>query len=306
MRCDVLIVGAGPAGLAAALTLGRANKRVLLCDAGPRRNAAATHIHNFVTRDGAPPDAFRHVAREQLAAYLGVVVRDDAVVGIAGERGAFQVALASGEVARARRVLLCTGMIDELPEIEGFRELWGRSIFQCPYCHGWEVRGSRWGYLASERTAAHLGIFATTLRGWTRDVVVFTGGAVEVADDVRAGLHAAGVLVETAAIERLHAPGGRLTAVALAGGAIVPCDALFAHPPQRQVRLVEALGVALDEQGFVRADPMTRETSVPGIHAAGDLATPMQAATAAAAFGMMAAAAINVALTREMAVAGEL
>ena len=207
MDVDILIVGAGPAGLAAALTLGRANKRALLCDAGPRRNATATHIHNFVTRDGTPPDAFRLVAREQLAAYPGVVVRDDAVVGIAGERGAFQVALASGEVAGARRVLLCTGMIDELPEIEGYSELWGRSIFQCPYCHGWEVRGSRWGYLASERTAAHLGMFATMLRGWTRDVVVFTGGAVEVADDVRAGLHAAGVRVETAPIERLHAAG---------------------------------------------------------------------------------------------------
>src|SRR5262245_55977893 len=147
MRYDVVIVGGGPSGLSAALALGRARKRVLLCDSGPRRNAAAGHIHNFVTRDGTPPDEFRQIGRQQLAGYPSVEVRDARVESISGTRGAFRVDLTSG-VAEARRVLLCVGMVDEMLPLDGFRELWGRAIFQCPYCHGWEVQDRRWGYLA--------------------------------------------------------------------------------------------------------------------------------------------------------------
>ena len=142
MLYDALIVGAGPAGLSAALTLGRARKRVLLCDAGPRRNAAAEHVHGFVTRDGVTPADFRRIGRQQLEPYRNVEVRDVAVEKISGERGAFEVRL-TGRQEQARRVLLCTGMIDELPGGDGFRALWGTSIFQCPYCHGWEAQDRR-------------------------------------------------------------------------------------------------------------------------------------------------------------------
>src|SRR6188768_1204343 len=138
MTFDVVIVGGGPAGLSASLALGRARRRVLVCDAGLRRNAAATHIHNFVTRDGTSPDDFRHAARQDLARYSSVEMRDVGVLSVSGTRGEFQVELGSGAVS-ARRVLLCAGMIDELLPIEGYSELWGQSIFQCPYCHGWEV-----------------------------------------------------------------------------------------------------------------------------------------------------------------------
>ena len=128
---DVAIVGGGPAGLAAALALGRARKRVLLCDAGPRRNAMAEHIHNFVTRDGTTPDDFRRVARQQLATYSNVDALESRVASISGVRDAFHVEL-PGSVIDARRVLLCTGMIDDMLPIDGFRELWGRAVFQCP------------------------------------------------------------------------------------------------------------------------------------------------------------------------------
>src|SRR5688500_16380449 len=143
---DVLIVGGGPAGLSAALSLGRARKRVLVCDAGPRRNAAAEHIHGFVTRDGTPPDEFRRIARAQLEPY-GVEIRDTGVKSISGKRDAFDVQLQSGPV-KARRILLATGMIDEFPDIDGFRELWGKSIFICPYCHAWEVQDRRFAFIA--------------------------------------------------------------------------------------------------------------------------------------------------------------
>jgi thioredoxin reductase len=298
MPYDVIIVGGGPAGLSAALALGRARKSVLLCDAGARRNAAAEHIHTFVTRDGTPPNEFREIGRQQLAPYRSVEVRDVRVESITGARGAFDVTLATGSV-KARRILLCTGMVDEMLPLDGFRELWGRSIFQCPYCHGWEVQDRRWGYLARSLEALH---FPMVLRGWTREVTVFTSGAFDVPADVRDRFGAAGIRIETREVARLVARENRLSSVQLSDGADVPCEVLFAHPPQRHVELVRTLGPSLDEGGFVRVHAMTCETSIPGIYAAGDLMTRMQGAILAAAYGVQAASVINHELTAELAV----
>jgi thioredoxin reductase len=305
MLYDVLIVGGGPGGLSAALALGRARKRVLLCDAGPRRNALAQHLYNFVTRDGTPPAEFRDAARLQLGKYPSVQIRDEPVRAIEGSRGAFQIRLGAEEVG-ARRVLLCTGMIDVLPAIEGFAPLWGHAIFQCPYCHGFEIQDRRWGYLASQQNAAHLLPFALQTRAWTRDIVVFTGGTFELPEADRARLQAAQIRVETAPIARLIGRDGQLEAIELQDNTRVVRDALFTHPPQRQVDLVRATGVALDDDGFVRIDAMKRETSVPGMYAAGDLTTRMQGAIFAAAAGTQAAAAINLELTMELVESGAL
>lgn len=305
MLHDVLIIGGGPGGLSAALALGRARKRVFLADSGPRRNALATHIHNFVTRDGTPPDDFRRTAREQLAAYPGVTIVDGRVDAISGTRGAFRARVGS-ETVEARRILLATGMVDEMLPIPGFRELWGHSIFQCPYCHGWEVRDRRWAFLAHPATASHLLPFALMIRGWTREVTVLTNSAIEIPDDARDQLAAAGIRVETAPIERLVADGTRLARIELANGMVVAADALFAQPPQRQTELVRSLGLALDDDGYVKVDPMKRETSIQGIYASGDVTTRGQAAIFAAASGTQAAAMINVELTMELALAGTL
>lgn len=302
---DVVIVGGGPAGLSAALALGRARKRVLVCDAGPRRNAAATHIHNFVTRDGTPPDDFRQTARQELAHYPNVEVRDVAVAAVSGLRGDFRVELSEGAV-QARRILLCAGMVDELLPIEGYRELWGQSIFQCPYCHGWEVQDRAWGYLARLDHQGHFLLFAQQLRAWTKNLTLFTNGTHHLPEETRETLETAGIQIETNLVTRLIARNGKLTGIALENGKVAVCEALFSHPPQRQIDVVRSLGVELDDDGYVKVDPMKRETSIPGIYAAGDLATRMQGAILAAASGTQAAVVINLDLTMELAPLGML
>jgi thioredoxin reductase len=288
MDFDIVIVGGGPAGLAAALTLGRARRRVLLCDSGPRRNAAAEHMHNFVTRDGTPPQEFRRIGRAQLEPY-GVDIRDAPIEAIRGERGAFEVTI-GGERVGARAIVLCTGMIDELPPLDGLAPLWGTSVHICPYCHGWEIRDGRFGYLA---THAERLTFPVMLRGWARELVVYT--QLEIPPEMAELFAAVQIRVERRPIVRLQAERGVLASVELADGERVACDALFLHPPQRQVALVGSLGLATDAAGYIAVNEM-RETSVPGIYAAGDLITPAQTAISAANAGTLAAGAVNHAL----------
>ena len=296
---DVVIVGGGPAGLSAALVLGRARKKVLLCDAGVPRNALAEHIQGFVTRDGTPPAEFRRIGREQLKPY-DVEYQNARVLGVERVGPRFQVSLEGGRTVESRRVLIATGMVDEVPELPGYRELWGQSIFQCPYCHGWEVRDQAFGVLA---TAEHFLDFALFLTGWSKDIVVFTEGAFPVPAEQRLRLERAGVRLESRRIRQLLARDGHLHAVELEDGARVERQILFARPPQSQTQLVRQLGLALNEQGFVRVDEH-KKTSVEGIHAAGDLTTMLQGALIAAAEGAMAGYMMNHALNVEAATQG--
>lgn len=286
---DVVIVGGGPAGLSAALNLGRARKRVALLDAGTPRNARAHGIHGFVTRDGTPPAEFRRIAREQLAKYPNVEIHDAWVESVSRDGEVFSV-VAETRNLEARRLLLAVGMIDELPDTPGYRELWGRSIFQCPFCHGWElIEDPRGGRTALGVLATHPMMieFAFMLSGWSRDLVVFLGEGIPITDEQRARLAAARITLEERPIHALEAEGGELARVVLEGGERVRRQALFARPVQRQVALVSSLGLALDEMGFVKVDEH-RKTSVAGISAAGDLTTMRQGAVIAAAEGAMA------------------
>jgi thioredoxin reductase len=236
-------------------------------------------------------------AREQLEQYPNVETREAHVEEVTGKQGDFSVRLSTGPVS-ARRLLLCTGMIDEIPPIDGMRELWGTSVFQCPYCHGWEVQDRRFGYLAG---SVEMLEFPLLLRGWTRDVVLLTDGKITVPEEVAARLSDGGIDIEQRPIQRLVGDGDHLTHIEFAGGDLEPYDVLLARPPQRQVDLVRSLGLALDPKGFVRVDEMHRETSIPGIYAAGDLTSPGQGALFAAADGTRAAGMLNHALTVELA-----
>ncbi|MEO8553941.1 MAG: NAD(P)/FAD-dependent oxidoreductase [Kofleriaceae bacterium] len=299
---DVAIIGGGPAGLAAALALVRSRKRVVLFDCWPPRNAAATEIRGFVTQDGTPPAEMRQIARDQLAAYPSFALRDDtAVRSVDGTCGRFEVAFDGGSIG-ARRVLLCVGLVDVLPTLPGYRELWGTSVFQCPHCHAWEVRDRAFGYLAPDE---HCADWSLLLRAWTRDLIVFTNGNFEPPPALVAELETAHVRLEQRKLAGFRIAAGKLAEVRLADGTEVVRDVMFVRPPQRQTELVAGLGLALVSRDLVKTSD-SFETSIRGIYAAGDLQTHTHGALVAAANGAFAAHALDEELTRELVLAGAL
>ncbi|MEO1269474.1 MAG: NAD(P)/FAD-dependent oxidoreductase [Myxococcota bacterium] len=289
---DVLIVGGGPAGLTAALYLGRALKSVAVVDRGNPRHAVSEGVHNFVTRDGMAPDALRATAWEQMQPYQRVARRNVGVARVQPIEDSWLATLDSGEQLSSRAVLLATGVIDEHPDIAGYNERWGHSIHHCPYCHGWEMRERPLGVLASGETAGHM---ASLLRGWSEDVVLFTNGEpLDPQADVR--LRQLGIPTFHSPIVRLEGDGGELDRVVLEGGEAIERRGLFVAPRQRQVSLIETIGLELDDNGYVVTDPFG-ETSRPGIWAAGDLTSRYQQVVEAAAQGARAAVMINASLT---------
>ena len=283
---DVVIVGGGAAGLSAALVLGRARRRVAVIDAGTPRNAPAARMHGFLSRDGMPPADLLAAARAELRSYaVGLI--DDRVVEITDR---FTLQLAGGHTMRARRLLLATGAVDELPDISGARERWGRDFLHCPYCHGWEVRDQPIGVLGTGPGSvdhAHL------LRQWSDDVIFFAHTYPITASE-RAALQARGVRVVDGLVARFLVTDDRLNAVQLTDRSAVPRAAVFIRPALHPSAdgLIDALGCEVDQGGFVRVDANGR-TSVFGVWAAGNVANPRAQVITAAGEGSAAAIAIS-------------
>ncbi len=300
---DVVVVGAGAAGLSAALVLGRACRRVLVCDGGPPRNAPSPAVHAFLTRDGTPPAELLAIARAQLKPYDTVQVRPLRVTAIERQRGVFAVraGAASGEGPAvpftARRVLLCTGVIDELPPLAGAMELWGRGVLHCPYCHGWEVRGQPLAVYGKGKTGTGLSLLVSR---WSEDVVLLTDGPSGITPRGLARLRAQGVRVCSDPIARLVGSSkGDLRHVLFESGQKLPRTALFLHAEQRQRSdLAAQLSCRLTGTGAVWTDK-NGQTSQPGVYAAGDLDPGPQQAIIAAAEASWAAIKLNEALTKE-------
>jgi thioredoxin reductase len=289
---DVAIIGGGPAGLSAALVLGRARRRVVVIDAGAPRNAPAAHMQGFLSRDGTPPAELLSAARAEVRHY-GVEIIEYRVLGATA---GFALRLAGGRTVQARQVLLATGATDELPDIAGARERWGRDFLHCPYCHGWEVRDQPIGVLGTGPGSVE---HAHLLRQWTDDVILFTHTAAVTAEE-RATLHARGIAVVDGTVERLVVGDDQLQAVQLADGRTVARDAVFIRPALRAYAdaPAAALGCELLAGGLVRGGADGR-TSVPGVWAAGNATNPRAQVITAAGEGSAVAIAINTQLVED-------
>jgi thioredoxin reductase len=284
---DVVVVGGGAAGLNAALVLARARRRVAVVDAGDPRNAPSAHMHGFLSRDGMPPAQLLAVGRTEVAGYGGELVADRVVRIDEG----FAVHLAGGATLGARRVLVATGLRDELPDVPGLGERWGRDVLHCPYCHGYEVRDRQIGVLSS----LHLGLL---LPEWSADVVFFPHRN-ELTADERERLVARGVHIVDGEVTGLAVDGDALRGVELADGRVVPRAALFVGPrfvPRHE--LLAGLGCASGDDGRVLTDP-TGRASVPGVWAAGNVVDPRAQVVTAAGMGSAAAIALNTDLLQD-------
>ncbi len=286
---DVVLIGGGAAGLSAALVLSRARRKVLVVDSGSPRNAPAAHLHGFLSRDGLPPAELLAAGRDEVTSYGGEVVRGSvAELAPTGTSG-FSVLLADGRAVRARRLLVATGLRDELPDILGLAERWARDVLHCPYCHGHEVRDQQLGVLGGSPEAVR---YAQIVRQWSDDVVYFTPfGSLAAAE--RAQLAARAIGVVEGIVEQVLVQDDRLCGVALDGGRTVPRDALFVPPvfvPNNDVLV--GLGCQVDENGWVVKDA-TGATTVPGVWVAGNIANPRAQLITAAGEGSSAAIALN-------------
>ncbi len=292
---DVAVIGGGAAGLSAALVLSRARRTVLVVDAGSPRNAPAAHLHGFLSRDGLPPSELLSVGRREVTGYGGTIRAGTAIEVAPDARLGFSILLADGHRVCARRVLVTTGLRDELPDIPGLRDRWGRDVLHCPYCHGHEVRDQQLGVVGGTPGAVR---YAQLVRQWTHDVVYFTAAGMLTSAD-RCELVARAIGVVEGTIDGLVIAEDRLRGVRMDDGRVVPRDALFVPPrfvPTDD--LIVGLGCAVGDDGWVTVDA-TGRTSVRGIWAAGNVVDPRAQLITAAGAGSAAAIAINADLVED-------
>lgn len=291
---DVVIVGGGPAGLSAALVLGRARRRVILFDHGRYRNAASRHMHGYLSRDGVRPVALLEAGRREALGY-GVSIRRDEVLevsAVTAERGrtGFRVAPARGRTILAKKILLATGVVDRIPPLPGIERFYGVSVHHCPYCDGWEWRDRRlavYGHGANGAGLAH------SLLTWSADVALFTDGPGRLTAAERDELRSRGIEVIRHRVIGLEGSAGRLRRVLLRGRAPVERDALFFSTGNDQsCDLAVRLGCRLTLKAAIRTNRRER-TNVPGVYVAGDASWDVQFVVVAAAEGAKAAVAIN-------------
>lgn len=293
---DAVIVGAGPAGLSAALLLGRCRRRVLLCDEGRPRNAATRALHGFLTRDGIPPAELLRLGREQLERYSTVESRSLTVTDVQRLEDGFEVTLSDGTWVASRKLLLATGVTDQLPTIDGFQEFYGKSVFHCPYCDGWELRDQP---LAIYGKGEHGKGLALELTAWSAQLVLCTDGPSELDDHDVERLRRHEIAVYEHAIAALEGTDGVLERIRFADGTSVGCRGMFFSTGEHQRSGLPAqLGCEFTPKGAVNTGEY-EATNIPGLYVAGDASRFVQLAIVAAAEGAEAAFAINTALLKE-------
>lgn len=297
---DAIVLGGGPAGLSAALTLARARRSVLVTDGGQGRNVRSAGVRDFLTRDGCAPADLASAGRTEIARYGGQFV-DQQVVSARRDGSTFEVIVEDGSSIHARKLLLASGLVDELPDIKGLAQLWGTDVLYCPYCHGWEVRDQRIGVLGTIAESVHQ---ALMFRQWSPRITLFLNDTIRLSDFQRDQLDAREIAVVTPAVTAVSSCNGRLDAVELADGTQVAVAALALLPRMvARTEFVDGLGLRIvpHPSGFgenVETDD-TCHTSVAGVYAAGNAADISAHVVNSASAGLLAAMAINADLVEE-------
>ncbi len=299
---DVVVVGGGPAGLSAALALGRARRRVLVVDAGEPRNAPAAHMHGVLGHDGLPPHELLALGRAEVARY-GVEVVDGRAVDARRLETGFEVDLADGRTVAARRIVVSSGATDQLPDVPGVRERWGRDVVHCPYCHGWEVRDTSIAVIGGNTMAAH---GALLFRQWSERVALFLLAGVTVTNEERRKLTARGIPVIDDGVDSIVVTDDRIVGVRLSSGDEYPADTVVvASRVIASSAVLDALGLAAGpnpmgaDMGTAYTADATGRTEIAGVWAAGNVVNPMATVPASAAAGYLTGALVNAELIEE-------
>ncbi|MFH8932179.1 NAD(P)/FAD-dependent oxidoreductase [Streptomyces pristinaespiralis] len=303
-RYDVVVVGGGAAGLSGALALSRARRSVLVIDSGRPRNAPAGHVHSYLTQEGVAPSQLLATGRAEVGRYGGELVRGNVAGAERLADGRFRLLLDGGATVEADRLLVTTGLVDELPQVPGLAERWGREVLHCPYCHGWEVRDQAIGILATGPMAVHQ---ALMWRQWSDDVTLFLHTGPEPSDEEYEQLAARGIAAVDGRVTSVQVTDDRLSGVALESGKGIARQALVVAPRfTARAAFLAGLGLEASEQevngvvigSHVAADP-TGATAVPGVWVAGNVANVTDQVIGAAAAGVRAAGALNADLIAE-------
>jgi thioredoxin reductase len=300
---EVVIVGGGAAGLSAALVLGRCRRRVLVCDDGHPRNAGSPRAHCLLGNEGIAPSELLAKARRELSAYENVAFHEDQVRSVTAKgKNGFTVICAAGLTIAARKVLLTTGLKDEIPQIEGIEAFYGRAVHHCPYCDGFENRDKPIAVYGEGEKGAGL---ALMMKQWSADVILCTDGPATLSPEVQARLEEHGIVVCRERVTKLEGDqNGHLHRICFADGTVIERAALFFSTGCTQRSdLWASLGCKRDEKGGIISNPLTEESTVPGVYVAGDASRDVLLIAVAIAEGAKAAVAINRALLREAGLA---
>nr|WP_223285437.1 NAD(P)/FAD-dependent oxidoreductase [Paenibacillus sp. PL91] len=296
MTHDCAIIGGGPAGLNAALVLGRARKNVVVIDEGRPRNGVTRHTHGFLTRDHISPSEFRRIAKEEISSYPSVYFEEDTAVSITGTDGDFQITTSQGKSYRSKKVLFAIGMKDLPLDIKGLADVYGKSAFICPYCDGWELREQPLVLIVKGADALHM---AKMISGWTNHLTICTNGPDELTDAQREELNQHNVSIFDSPIFSIESNEGMVQDVVLEDSTKISCNGLFFRPKLvTGSDLPQQIGCEITETGTVIVDHFGK-TNVPGIYSAGDAASQLHQAIIAASLGSLAGVGINNELNEE-------
>jgi thioredoxin reductase len=292
---DVIIIGGSYSGLSAAMALGRSMRRVLIIDSGQPCNQPTPHSHNFITQDGVEPGLIAQAAQEQVLKYPTVeFIQGLAVDGKATNEG-YEITTSSGATFKSEKLLFATGIKDLMPDIKGFSDCWGKTVIHCPYCHGYEFRGKKTGIMANGDKAFHL---ASLVNNLTDQLCILTAGQPTFSSEQLKKLEAHKIEVIESEISEIGHQNGSIRQVVFSDGKKRGLDAAYAAIPfEQHCRIPRKLGCELTEMGLIQVD-MMQKSSVPGIFACGDNASPMRSVAYAVAAGNVAGAMINMELTQ--------